>query len=250
MSIQTQIDIRNGAQRLKESLTDLSSWIYETKNPKVKQGNDDTTETCAVTEKEAGNSLFKKRDYLGAVERYSKGINMISHTHRSGSKVLADLYLNRSLCYMHIKQFRLALKDSVAAHRIKPSVKSLYRKASAEAKLNNFSLARSDLAACKRLISEDDLSTVADCARLSDEIQAAEVAYQNAEAAEARWRLCTTIPEWCRNSEREDLIPVPIAGVQTNCVKLPLDPPIVYDRKNRYVPRSERMRRGTKVAHP
>ncbi|GLE06147.1 hypothetical protein PINS_up015358 [Pythium insidiosum] len=73
--------------------------------------------------KQRGNTLFKSRDYEGAVAAYSEGIE-----HRPS----ATLYSNRSAAYCALGRFELALRDADAAIALDPTwAKTFSRKGKA-----------------------------------------------------------------------------------------------------------------------
>ncbi|KAJ4789801.1 ankyrin repeat family protein [Rhynchospora pubera] len=96
---------------------------YVNSNPFFQKHNK-ILEKMLADSKVKGADLFKKKEYLAAIEQYSTAIGADSKI-GSGD---AALYSNRSLCWHRVREGDLALKDALMAQRLKPEwPKAYYR---------------------------------------------------------------------------------------------------------------------------
>lgn len=241
MSLQTQLDIRNSAHKLKESLSDLSGWLKEAKATPPKIDKSDDMINLALECKLRGNSFVSQNDFKRAIDEYSDGITRLSHS-PDNRDLLAQLYLNRALCNFKLQQYKHALRDANESLNQKTSIKALFRKGNAELKLKQFDAATESIGKCIALCSPDDHVSRKDCEALLGEIRRNVESDRAARLDEARKRLCNEIPDWCKNLERAPLRDLPITGLSisdpTPCVNHSLPVKLISER---YIPRSERM---------
>jgi tetratricopeptide (TPR) repeat protein len=84
--------------------------------------------------KEKGNNLFKAKNFLGAIEEYSKSIHLAVH-HKD---VLSTVLSNRAACYLKLEKFKECKEDCTAVLEIDGSHKKAYfRMAQADEQLGN-----------------------------------------------------------------------------------------------------------------
>ncbi|KAH3687326.1 hypothetical protein WICPIJ_001670 [Wickerhamomyces pijperi] len=89
--------------------------------------------------KEEGNTLFKDKDYHGAIKYYSAALEVVP------SEVF---YSNRSACYFGLEDYPKVVEDTTAALKIKPDyVKCLTRRSNAFEHLEKYEDAMFDLTA-------------------------------------------------------------------------------------------------------
>ena len=70
--------------------------------------------------KTLGNAAIKKQQYTEAAVYYTKAIKIESELPKSYIKTLPQLYSNRSLAYLKLKQYTLALHDAQETIRLHP----------------------------------------------------------------------------------------------------------------------------------
>lgn len=98
--------------------------------------------------KEDANACFKKQDYSGAIELYTKAIEI--------NPYVAVYYGNRSISYLKTECFGYALSDASKAIELdKTYVKGYYRRAAAYMSLGKFKLALKDFEAVTRARPND-----------------------------------------------------------------------------------------------
>ncbi|CAH1396592.1 unnamed protein product [Nezara viridula] len=98
--------------------------------------------------KEKANSLFKSQQYEGAIEFYTKAIELDPNN--------AIYYSNRSFAYMKTECFGSALADATKAVELQNSyVKAYYRRATAYMALGKFKLALRDYEAVSKACPND-----------------------------------------------------------------------------------------------
>ncbi|XP_010901460.2 mitochondrial import receptor subunit TOM34 [Esox lucius] len=92
----------------------------------------------ALSLKEEGNGLVKKREYKKAIEKYTQSLK-----HNSSE---ITTYTNRALCYLAEKMYKEAVKDCEEALQLdNVNVKALYRRAQAHKELKNYKACVEDL---------------------------------------------------------------------------------------------------------
>ncbi|CAG8708175.1 29775_t:CDS:2, partial [Racocetra persica] len=135
--------------------------------------------------REAGNELFKKNDFAGAVQQYTEAIKRNENDPKS--------YSNRAACYTKLMAFQEALKDCETCISLDPTfVKAYIRKAAVEFLKKDYSKC---LETCKTALSYDTEK------KHTSEIQGhmrkcQEAMYQNSpESVEETIRKATSDPE-------------------------------------------------------
>ncbi|GAB5367235.1 hypothetical protein AAMO2058_001212500 [Amorphochlora amoebiformis] len=101
------------------------------RTPEIKMGS------RANEYKIEGNKLFREHKYEGAIDMYSKAIELDEKN--------AVYWANRAFCHVHMENFGLAIADAKKGIQVDPSYpKSYYRMGSAHAGLGHFKLAMQD----------------------------------------------------------------------------------------------------------
>jgi tetratricopeptide (TPR) repeat protein len=243
MSLQTQLEIRQNAQKLKCEMAGLSEWLKDVKTEKP------VIDVAGILKKatelkEEGNTLVRSGDHPKAESKYSLAIEVLSSVSQTDSRHLsAQIHLNRALCFLQLSRDKEAVKDCVQSFKLNPSGKALYRKSCAEAKLGHLDVALSDINRAIKLVPEGDSNARTDCENQLKAVKALKDANEVKKLAESRRRLCAQIPMWCRDSPREPLIKLEISGIETlETISPAVKPPSpILPTGPRYIPRSERM---------
>ncbi|OCL07988.1 hypothetical protein AOQ84DRAFT_389153 [Glonium stellatum] len=90
----------------------------------------------ALQLKEEGNTAYKRKDYLEAIELFTQGLHMCGNT---SDTIMGILKRNRALMYLITKQYDAAKSDATSSLVGEPdNVKSLYRAARACYELEEF----------------------------------------------------------------------------------------------------------------
>jgi len=249
MSFQTQLDIRNNTQKLKHGLSDLNDWLKEVKAGPGERKEGVGKKERALELKSRGNALVGEAKFQDAADIYSEGISVLDETAGHG-ELLAQLHLNRALCYFKLQRYRKSLADADESIKYKTSVKALFRKASSELKMRHFDEARKSIDECIKLAEPADLASKADCDRLMGEITVGEAKEQEIQLTEARRRLCSTIPGWCKDNPRAPLVDLQIQNIPAPETRVGQgnNPTPITIPAERYIPRSEKMF-GRKETH-
>lgn len=102
----------------------------------------------AESEKEEGNRLFKQRDVTGALEHYSRAIEL-----QPGN---AAFYGNRAMCYLQLKDYEGVIRDTTRALELDPQyTKAYYRRALARKGLGQYEVALEDLKFVQEKLPKD-----------------------------------------------------------------------------------------------
>lgn len=93
-----------------------------------------------------GNELFKLSNFVGAADKYSEALELISKSRFTvNTEVTALLFQNRAACYLKMQRFTDCVSDCDSALQINPSsTKALYRRACAFEKLNQINDSKRD----------------------------------------------------------------------------------------------------------
>jgi len=95
--------------------------------------------------KEEGDTKFKNADFEGAIQSYTKCLDMIPD---KSSDLAMKCYGNRAACFKQLSNFQGVIEDSTAVLEYKPSdVKSLMRRAQAFEAVERYKLALQDVRA-------------------------------------------------------------------------------------------------------
>ncbi|KAJ1959528.1 Serine/threonine-protein phosphatase 5, partial [Dipsacomyces acuminosporus] len=97
------------------------------------------TEAAALANelKLEANSLYAKKQYAEAIEKYTEAINT--------DPTVPAFLTNRAQCYLHTEGYGAALEDANEALKINPDfIKAYYRRASANFAMGNLKEARAD----------------------------------------------------------------------------------------------------------
>jgi tetratricopeptide (TPR) repeat protein len=115
----------------------------------------------AEIEKVEGNALFKRGKIQEAINRYSKGLDMLrgDPKEEKDKQTKADLYANRAACYVQLYEPTKVRDDCNAALTLVPNhFKALLRRGQANEALEKYKAAAEDFQAALRMHPEDKLA--------------------------------------------------------------------------------------------
>jgi tetratricopeptide (TPR) repeat protein len=243
MSLETQFRIRNQSERIKGSLTDLHAWIDGINSGKseiqeVRKRNQD----YALAKKADGNIRFAEGEYEVAIEDYSLGIASVAADSEASRSLMAQLLLNRALCFYKLLKCVECIRDCKQAYKLKPTSKALFRKGCAELDLAWLDAARTSFTKCNDMVPESDIAAHQLVHSKLESLSTLEERRRQLEADECRRRLCRQAPQWCFHLAREPLCDLNVPGIclQESEQKIVQTPTVLVD-KPRYIPRAERM---------
>lgn len=242
MSLETQFEIRKNAQALKSGLSDLHGWLRDV-NDQGKTVNREGVISRVSRMKERGNDLFKRGNFPEAKTVYSNAIDTLSSIPVSMVKVLrSQILLNRALCSIRVEESNEAVIDCTESFKLVPTAKALYRRSCAELKLKRTEAARNDVLRALKMIPDSDVAAKEECEEQLKAVTTVQT-YEAEERMKARRRrLCSTVPQWCRDEPRAPLVELAISGLPNSQPPKALNPPILtLPVGTRYIPRSERM---------
>jgi len=137
------------------------------KNPEYKKAYESTKADMykglspAEIEKVEGNALFKRGKIQEAINRYSKGLDMLrgDPKEEKDKQTKADLYANRAACYVQLYEPTKVRDDCNAALTLVPNhFKALLRRGQANEALEKYKAAAEDFQAALRMHPEDKLA--------------------------------------------------------------------------------------------
>eukprot|EP00565_Helicotheca_tamesis_P008406 CAMPEP_0185724904 /NCGR_PEP_ID=MMETSP1171-20130828/1250_1 /TAXON_ID=374046 /ORGANISM="Helicotheca tamensis, Strain CCMP826" /LENGTH=323 /DNA_ID=CAMNT_0028392869 /DNA_START=66 /DNA_END=1037 /DNA_ORIENTATION=+ len=96
--------------------------------------------------KERGDERYKKADFEGAIEEYTKCIDTLRADGKGQSELAMKAYSNRAACYKQISNFDGTVEDCTAVLEVDPeNVKALIRRAQALEGLERYRFALQDI---------------------------------------------------------------------------------------------------------
>lgn len=240
MSLETQFRIRNQSERIKGSLTDLHAWIDDINSGKSDQNPKSLDE--ALAKKTDGNVRFAGGDFESAIKEYSAGIALLPAGGSASKTLMAQLLLNRSLCYYNLRKFIECIHDSKQSYKLNPTSKALFRRGCAELELEWLDAARRSFNKFEAMILPSDIDARQLLHSKLESLSTLEENRCRMEADECRRRLCHEPPEWCKNLPREPLIDLNVPGICfLDSEHTPVKTAKEIIDKPRYIPRAERM---------
>lgn len=241
MSLEAQLHARFQSEKLKDSFADLHGWLHDVKSGKViSTKSRDAIKEIAETKRNTGNICVNKHEWLEAISHFSEGIEALIRTGCTNS-LLAVLHSNRALCYFNTGNFTSCVGDCTASLRIEKSTKGLVRRSRAYKELFMWSKALSDLESARKMaINNAELCELIE--RDTIDVQKRTHEAEQKEQDRARLLICTRMPAWCKDDNRETLVPVNISGVPKESSCDHIIEPITKKNTEPYIPRSVRIR--------